>query len=60
MPGGQSEQTEPRGNLDGAEPGADSAALGGHGAHGKRGDREERVDPATPAPDFSKGSDRGE
>jgi hypothetical protein len=58
VPGGKSEDTEPRGNLH-AEPGTDSAAQRGHGAHGKHGEREERVDPAAPTPDFSKGTDRG-
>ena len=59
VPGGQTEDTESRGNLDRAEPGVDSAGQRGHGAHGKHGEREERVDPATPTPDFSKGTDRG-
>jgi hypothetical protein len=59
VPGGQSEETETRGNLDRAEPGTDSAAHRGHGAHGKHGEREEHVDPTTPKPDFSKGTDRG-
>jgi hypothetical protein len=59
VPGGRTEDTEARGNLDRAEPGVDSAGQRGHGAHGKHGEREERVDPATPTPDFSKGTDRG-
>jgi hypothetical protein len=58
VPGGGTGETDSRGNLH-AEPGTDSAAQRGHGAHGKHGEREERVDPVTPAPDFSKGTDRG-
>jgi hypothetical protein len=59
VPGGETDETAARGNLNRAEPGVDSAAERGHGAHGKRGDREQHVDPATPTPDFTKGTDRG-